>query len=90
MVDIVPGQGLTFAYGNNTIKIGNSLNKIITFLQENLSIFGTIKMVTGGSIGNDKESDIWIYLVQSGLKIKFDGETQELVEIEVFLMSREQ
>ena len=34
-------------------------------------------------------SDIWIYLLQSGLKLKFDRASQLLNLVEVFLMQRD-
>ena len=47
MVDIVPGAGITFLkrFELKEIKIGDSLNKVLALLQDNLSIFGTLKLV---------------------------------------------
>ena len=32
---------------------------------------------------------MWIFLLQSGLKLRFDGASQELSQIEVYLVSKE-
>lgn len=34
-------------------------------------------------------NDMWIFLLQSGVKLRFDGASQELSQIEVYLVSKE-
>lgn len=63
MVDITPGVGLSFAQGTHMLKIGDSLNRVITLLQEHLSVFGTIKVVIPPSDKKVASSDVWIYLL---------------------------
>ena len=58
-------------------------------LQDNLSVFGTIKMVvppTDKAVIQLACSDIWIFLLQSGVKLKFNGASQQLSQIEVYLV----
>ena len=86
MVDIQPGEGLFFAQGTKQIRLGDSLNRVISLVQDSLSVFGTIKIIVPPT-DRPENNDIWVFLVQSGLKLKFDGLTQELCLIEIFLTS---
>jgi len=76
MVDIEPGQGVSFSQGRASIALGDSLNKVMALLQDSLSIFGTIKLVVPQKQQQNLEQgtgDTWIYLLQSGLKLRFDA-----------------
>ena len=75
--------------------IGDSLNKVISVLQDSLSLFGTIKVAMPhhpiskkNERKNDKHQSIRIFLAQSGLKLMFSESTQKLTSIEIFLTSR--
>lgn len=95
MVDITPGRGLRFVRAGTArnISLGDSISRVISLLQDNLSVFGTIKLVAprfekiAKKERNAAQGDIWIFLLQSGLKFRFDGACQKLQQMEVFLVS---
>jgi len=62
MVDIHPGEGLVFARGAKQIRIGDSLNRVLTTVQDSLSVFGTIKLVVPPT-DRPELNDIWVFLL---------------------------
>ena len=89
MVDLVPGVGLTLTRSASHLRFGDSLGKVLAMIQDSLSLFGTVKMIVPEQAADASSQDVWLFLLQSGLKLKFDGATQELEHIEIFLVHRE-
>ena len=82
-VELLPGIGL-----GDIIKLGDSINKVLHVLQNNISTFGRIEVVAPQSslqkIQAPPETDTWLVTPKSGLKLRFDKTTQDLTEIEIY------
>lgn len=65
MVNISPGIGLNFARDSKQIRLDDSISKVLTILQDSLSIFGTIKLVVPEAAKQDqqKSAEFWVFLV---------------------------
>ena len=81
-VEIIPAVGL-----GDIIKVGDSINKVLHMLQTNIGTFGRIDVVAPQSQlmkTEVPETDTWLVMQKSGLKLRFDKVTQDLTEIEIY------
>ena len=63
--------------------LGDSINKVYSFIQEFGNVFGLATFIIPEPSSGD--GPIWLVMLESGLKLKFDSKYQKLCLIEIYL-----